>query len=213
VVVPAKLLAHAKTRLVPLTAGLGEQAGDRHRELVLALLTDTVTAALGSSAVAGVLVVTDDPRAAAAVTAVGARTIGDEPAAGLNAALVHGARVARATGAEAVAALSSDVPALPSAELTAALAAAEVHRRSFVADADGTGTTLLCVTDGDLDPRFGRGSAAAHAAGGAVPLPGNWPGLRRDVDTPADLAAARALGLGAATGALAGRLLAAHCRT
>ncbi|OMQ14936.1 2-phospho-L-lactate guanylyltransferase, partial [Modestobacter sp. VKM Ac-2676] len=30
----------------------------------------------------------------------------------------------------------------------------------------------------------------------AVPLGGSWPGLRRDVDTPADLRAAGRLGLG-----------------
>lgn len=211
-VVPAKLLAHAKTRLEPLTSGLGGASTASHQELVLALLTDTVAAAVSSPAVAGVLVVTDDPQAAAVVTALGARTVGDGPAAGLNAALVHGAHLARAAGAVAVAALSSDVPALTPAELTAALAAAAGQPRGFVADAEGTGTTLLCARDGDLDPRFGRGSAAAHTASGAVPLSGAWPGLRRDVDTAADLVAAEQLGLGTASGVLAARLLAGRRR-
>jgi 2-phospho-L-lactate/phosphoenolpyruvate guanylyltransferase len=49
---------------------------------------------------------------------------------------------------------------------------------------------------GDLDPHFGPGSAVAHAASGARPLDGDWPSLRRDVDTPADLTAAARLGLG-----------------
>ncbi|HYN95924.1 MAG TPA: 2-phospho-L-lactate guanylyltransferase, partial [Pilimelia sp.] len=38
-----------------------------------------------------------------------------------------------------------------------------------------------------------------HRASGASELSGGWPSLRRDVDTAADLWAARALGLGPAT--------------
>jgi 2-phospho-L-lactate guanylyltransferase len=53
-----------------------------------------------------------------------------------------------------------------------------------------------------LDPRFGPGSAAAHAASGARPLHGDWPTLRRDVDTDADLADAARLGLGPRTARL-----------
>ena len=96
--------------------------------------------------------------------------------------------------------LSADLPALRPAELTAALAAAAAHARSFVPDAAGGGTTLLAAAPGvPADPRYGAGSAAAHRASGAVPLTGDWPSLRRDVDTAADLLAAAALGLGPAT--------------
>jgi 2-phospho-L-lactate guanylyltransferase len=196
VVVPAKRLVAAKTRLTPLTAALGGDLPAGHQELVLALLADTVAAARESPAVGLVLVVTDDPRAAAVVTGLGARTVGDEPDSGLNAALAHGAR---SLSGGPVAALSSDLPALRPAELTAALQAAAAVPRAFVADAEGSGTTLLAARDGDLDPRFGPGSAAAHAAGGAVPLDGDWPGLRQDVDTPADLHAACWLGVGERT--------------
>jgi 2-phospho-L-lactate guanylyltransferase len=199
VVVPAKRLAAAKTRLTPLTAALGAQLPAAHRDLVLALLADTVAAALASPAVGLVLVVTDEPAAAELVTGLGARTVADQPDAGLNAALAHGARTARAAAPGPVAALSSDLPALRPAELTAALQAAGGVPRAFVADVPGSGTTLLAARDGELDPRFGRGSAAAHAAAGAVPLDGDWPGLRQDVDTPADLQAARRLGAGPRT--------------
>jgi 2-phospho-L-lactate guanylyltransferase len=196
VVVPAKRLSAAKTRLTPLTAALGRPVAAGHHELVLALLADTVAAARDSVAVGLVLVVTDDPRAGALVAGLGARTVGDEPDSGLNAALAHGAL---AVGGGPVAALSSDLPALRPGELTAALQAAAAVPRAFVADAEGSGTTLLAVRDGDLAPRFGPGSAAAHAAGGAIPLVGDWPGLRQDVDTPADLEAARRLGVGERT--------------
>ena len=203
VVVPAKRLAVAKTRLLPLTTALG----DGHDALVLALLADTVAAATACPVVGEVVVVTDDPAAAELVRELGARTVADEPDAGLNAALEHGASVAREP---AVAALSSDLPALRPTELAAALTAAGGHPRAFVADAQGTGTTLLTAVGVPLDPRFGHGSADSHRSGGAVPLTGHWPGLLRDVDTEADLRAAVALGAGPRTAALVGRLLPAR---
>jgi 2-phospho-L-lactate guanylyltransferase len=174
---------------------------------VLALLADTVTAALGSDLVAEVVVVTDDPAAAGVVRGLGARTVADEPDAGLNAALSHGASAARQP---AVAALSSDLPALRPEELSAALEAATAVPRAFVADEPGTGTTLLTADGVPLRPSFGPGSAHAHLAGGAVPLSGHWPGLVRDVDTETDLWAALALGAGPRTTAFAVHLRAAR---
>jgi 2-phospho-L-lactate/phosphoenolpyruvate guanylyltransferase len=199
VVVPAKRLVVAKTRLRPLTEALGVA----HGELVLALLADTVGVALASPVVGEVLVVTDDPEATEVVRGLGARTVADLPDRGLNPALTHGARNA---AGPAVAALSSDLPALRPAELTAALGAALDSPRAFVADAQGTGTTLLTGVGTELSPRFGPGSAQAHRASGAVELTGSWPGLVRDVDTDADLRAAVALGAGPRTTALLDRL-------
>jgi 2-phospho-L-lactate/phosphoenolpyruvate guanylyltransferase len=40
------------------------------------------------------------------------------------------------------------------------------------------------------------GSASAHERSGALRIAGSWPGLRRDVDTAADLREAAALGVG-----------------
>jgi 2-phospho-L-lactate guanylyltransferase len=86
---------------------------------------------------------------------------------------------------------------------------ASSHHRGFVPDVPGTGTTLLAAPPGvPLDPRFGPGSAAAHAASGAIRLEGDWPSLRQDVDTPADLVAAARLGLGPRSAARAGGSLA-----
>ncbi|MBN1093584.1 2-phospho-L-lactate guanylyltransferase [Blastococcus sp. TML/M2B] len=194
VVVPAKRLAVAKTRLRPLTDHAAEPAA-AHEALVLALLADTVAAALACPRVAEVVVVTDEPAAAELVGALGARTVADAPDAGLNPALEHGAREA---GGDAVAALSSDLPALRPAELAAALDAAAAPR-CFVADVHGTGTTVLTATGTPLRPRFGQGSARAHREDGAVPLTGDWPGLLRDVDDLDDLRAAVALGVGPRT--------------
>ena len=200
-VVPAKRLAVAKTRLRPVTAGQPASDG-LHADLVLALLADTVAAALACPAVRTVLVVTDDPAARRLVRDLGAATVSDEPDSGLNPALAHGA----ASLEGAVGALSSDLPALREAELAEALAAAAAHPRAFVADAAGRGTTLLTGVGVPLAPRFGGDSAVAHAADGAVRLDGAWPGLRRDVDTADDLRTALRLGTGPHTAAVAERL-------
>jgi 2-phospho-L-lactate guanylyltransferase len=205
VVVPAKRLSIAKSRLRPVTAGRPEPAA-AHAELVLALLADTVAAARAAPAGDADLVVTDDPAAERLGRGLGAGTVADEPDAGLNPALAHGAACVPGP----VAALSSDLPALRPSELGAALAAAggaAVDRpRAFVPDASGRGTTLLTAVGVPLDPHFGAGSAAAHAAGGALRLSGDWPGLRRDVDTGEDLRAAAALGPGPRTRAVLERL-------
>lgn len=187
-VVPLKPLVLAKSRLAPALDGAARA------RLALAFAQDTVAAALDCAAVRDVVVVTDDARAGAALAALGARVTEDTPAAGLNAALAHGARTVRAARPRAaLAALNADLPALRPA----------AHPRSFLADAAGIGTTLLAAAPGaPFTPRFGGPSRARHAAAGAVELaPGAVPGVRRDVDTPADLRAARELGPGPHTSA------------
>jgi len=203
VLLPVKVLAQAKSRLAEL-------AGPRRGELALALACDTVTAVLGCEAAARAVVITDDPVAAATLTHLGALVIPDQPRDGLNAALRHGAAFAAARWPGCgTAALSADLPALRPAELARALDAAAAWPTAFVADAAGDGTTLYTAAPGAaFRPAFGLASRARHAAGGAAELePGHVPGLRRDVDTPADLRDAAALGLGPRTAPLAAELL------
>lgn len=205
IVVPVKRLAVAKTRLYGAGVALPER-----RALVLALAADTVTAALASAAVGRVFVVTDEPEAADLMRTAGAVVLPDRPDAGLNPAVAYGAAVAAEQApADGAAVLASDLPALRPGELAEALAAAGAHPRAFVADAAGLGTALLTAAPGHpLDPRYGPASRHAHAGSGAVELTGDWPSLRRDVDTPHDLTAARALGVGSATRDV---LVGAHC--
>jgi len=191
-VVPVKRLELAKTRLRATLPGAD------HESLVLAMALDTVSAALDCVLVEQVVVVTDDARAGPALAAIGAVRVPDVPAAGLNPALRHGAAEATARRpGYGVAVLGSDLPALRPAELADALAAAAAVGVAYVADAAGTGTTLLASPSGSPPrPAFGPASAAAHAAAGAVALTGDWPSLRRDVDTAEDLADALRLGTG-----------------
>jgi 2-phospho-L-lactate guanylyltransferase len=159
IVIPVKGTDAAKSRL------------GATRELARAIAQDTFEAAL---AVAPVIVVT----AASARDFPGARVIAD-PGAGLEAAIHVG--IAAASGSVAV--LLGDLPALLPDELAAALRIAETHERSFVPDADGTGTTLIASTT-DHAPAFGHGSASRHRAAGYVEIElSTDSGLRRDVDT------------------------------
>ncbi|MDT7572277.1 MAG: 2-phospho-L-lactate/phosphoenolpyruvate guanylyltransferase [Actinomycetota bacterium] len=193
-VVPVKRLALAKTRL--------SSYGDAMRqELALAFALDVVDACLAARSVDVVVIVSDDARARAALADAGALVVADVPDAGLNPALQHGA--AQVHGRLGVATVSADLPALRPDDLDAALAAVPAGGRGFVVDVAGTGTTLLAAAPGvALSPAYGPGSRDVHLRSGAVELPGP-PGLRLDVDTPADLAAALLLGVGPATAAAA----------
>lgn len=202
VVVPVKPPAQAKSRL----SGLGDAV---RRELAAAFALDTVAATLAADGVALVLVVTDDHRLADALRGLGAVVIPDGVAGDLNASVAQGAaEVRRQLPSVPVAALCADLPALRSAHLDAALDAAPADRMGFVADADGVGTTLVTAPDlTSFRPRFGPGSRDLHLDDGAVEIevPGA-PSLRRDVDTPDDLAAALRLGIGARTARVAAGL-------
>ena len=183
---PVKPLAHGKSRL----SGLGprDRAG-----LARAFALDTVAACLAVDAVGAVVVVTDDDEVSAAALALGAEVVPD-PGGGLNAALTAVAAGLREHRPRArPVAVLADLPALRPSELAATLAAAP-EGPAYVEDADGTGTTLYTASYDDFAPRFGPGSARAHAEVATSLAAG--PSVRRDVDTAADWATARALGLG-----------------
>jgi 2-phospho-L-lactate/phosphoenolpyruvate guanylyltransferase len=195
-IIAVKRLTAAKTRLAPVFSA-------RTREnVVLAMLVDTLTAATRAGSLRSITVITPDEAAAAAASELGAGVLADPTPEGhgdpLNNAIAAAER-AIAESAPNVVVLQGDLPALQPQELSQAIAAARHHRRSFVADRLGTGTSALFAFGTTLDPQFGPDSSARHRRSGAIELTGAWPGLRCDVDTPADLAVARRLGVGAAT--------------
>lgn len=194
--VPVKDGGNAKSRL-----GVGED-GQRGR-LMMAFARDSVVAAQRCAAIE-VFVVGDAVGLADLVDDLGAAVLPDEGEGDLNRAL-HRAAARVAGPGRGVAVMLADLPCLRSADLDEAFGLAT--GRSFVADADGTGTTLLIAPAGqDLDPHFGAGSAAAHRASGAVEIGQHLASLRRDVDTTADLEAALRYGVGIHTAQVASSL-------
>lgn len=198
-IVPVKRAAHGKTRLrVP---------GVDHEVLARAIALDTVHAAVGSDAVARVLVVTSDEDTAGELRGVdGVRIVWDR-GDGLSAAIARGVGATLPDRPRAV--LLGDLPALRPHELTVALTAAEQHPLAFVPDADRTGTVLATARAGvPLLTRFGPSSAAVHRASGFVELPIPVNGLRRDLDVAAHLPALERRGLGPRTASVLSRRLA-----
>lgn len=199
IVVPVKRLAEAKTRLL--------LPPDVRMDLALAMALDTVGAALACESTDVVVAVCDDDRATRALRSAGALVVADEPDAGLNPALLHGATAADLAPGHAVATLAADLPALRTEDLARVLADVsarmdgETATSAVVADMSGTGTTLLAAASAaDLRPAFGPQSRSAHVAGGATDLTDVAPmSVRRDVDTLDDLRAAAGLGLGTAS--------------
>ncbi|HZE40200.1 MAG TPA: 2-phospho-L-lactate guanylyltransferase [Stackebrandtia sp.] len=193
ILLPVKRLSRAKTRLRGHTPTPTDA-------LALAFAGDTAAATIATTQVDRVVAITVDPRVRAALEPLGVDCVGEGGGGGLNAAIGH---AAGALGDRRLGVLTADLPALKPSELDDALARAASHPRAFVPDAETLGTVLLTTQDAStLEPQFGKDSAASHETLGAVRLPGAWPGLRRDVDTVADLEAARKIGLGCRTAAL-----------
>lgn len=187
-VVPQKAFAIAKGRVELDPTGRGA--------LARAMLRDTVAALRATPGLARVVVLLDDPQDAAALPSF---DFVDTSGLGLNAAIELGVHQVRGHGRHRnVLVVPGDLPALDPLELTVFLSTADAHRRSFLRDRSGTGTTLLAAPDRvDPEPAYGEGSAQAHLTSGAVDLTsGELPTLRSDVDDLASLAGALRLGSG-----------------
>jgi 2-phospho-L-lactate guanylyltransferase len=201
-VIAVKRLAAAKTRLAPVFSAATRES------VVLAMMVDTIRAALAVPALQTVTVVTPDQVAAEAALELGAHVLSDPTPEGhpdpLNNAISAAEEVLRASTPNVVV-LQGDLPALQPQELAEAIAAARGYPRSFVGDRHGTGTSALFAFGVALKPAFGADSARRHRHSGAIELTGAWPGLRCDIDTPDDLMVARRLGVGAATTQAVGR--------
>lgn len=161
-IIAVKRLTAAKTRLA------ARFPAARRERVVLAMLLDTITAARDVAAVDSITVVTPDEVAAAAARGLGAAVLADptppdhpDP---LNNAIGVACRSVSALMPNIVV-LQGDLPALRPGELSAALAAARVCPRSFVADRQGSGTVALFASGVPADP----GSALTRRAGTAIP--------------------------------------------
>ncbi|MDN4172810.1 2-phospho-L-lactate guanylyltransferase [Nocardioides sp. SOB77] len=195
-VLPVKPPAFGKSRL-------GDLGDDQRRRLAAAFALDTAAACLAARSVAEVLVATDDAVFSAQLTALGCAAVPDGDTNDLNSALRQAVSEARRRWPDLEpVALCADLPALRPDDLDTALAALVPGGPSFVADADGVGTTLYTAAYDEFDPHFGGGSRQAHLFSGALELRGELATLRRDVDDLDDLRAAAVLGLGPRTAPL-----------
>ena len=201
VLVPVKPPAVAKSRL-------GELGDEARRDLASAFAADTVAAVLACSMVSRALVVTDDHVLARALSDLGADVVPDATT-DLNGTLVQAAaEMHRRDPGLRLAALCADLPGLRPDELSDALGASMHAGMSFVADQERVGTTAVFAPDLEaFRPAFGHGSRGQHLLAGAHEVDGvDIPGLRRDVDNPANLAEALRLGVGPRTSLVARRL-------
>lgn len=188
-IVPVKGQSTAKSRLQP-------PAGVARADLAHAFALDTITAAVGGIPPAHLVVVTSDEPTAAFVRNQGCSVIADD-GDGLNAAIRQGIRyVEQVLGLGPTAILLGDIPTLRSQDLVNALSACAAHPKALVPDASGTGTVLLsALSPGDLNPRFGPGSAQEHSRD-CVRLDLDLPALRADVDDDQALRHAVDIGVG-----------------
>ncbi|MEV6175249.1 2-phospho-L-lactate guanylyltransferase [Streptomyces sp. NPDC051954] len=192
VVLPVKPFHQAKSRLA------GWRSASR-QDLAHAFFRDTLDAVRDTTGVGRVLVVTNDPQAAAEAALLGAMTVIDHPRSGLNAAVRRAICQMRALAENGpIAVLTTDLPALRSAELGHVLAEAALHEKAFLADRTGQGTTLLAAALPQwLTPSFEGNSAHRHRLDDAHEITGlDVPSVRLDVDTLDDLHLARQLGVG-----------------
>jgi len=209
-IIPVRGLERAKTRL-----GEALDPEERHA-LVEGLLRLTIRAAVTTPGIRAVAVVSPDPEALAVAADAGAVTL-PQGGGGLNEGLADGRAWARELGATALLVIPADLPAIDPRELGRILE--EVRDRlagslandraagtavtslvALVPDRAGEGTNLLLLAPpGAIPFQFGPGSRAAHAGAaartGAAYLELAGP-LGLDLDTPDDLLAAEAVGLG-----------------
>jgi len=190
-VLPVKSFAKAKQRL-------GDAVGGSDREQLAAAMVGDVLAALARvPQIDDVIVVTAEPLAAQEAERAGGAVVDDPEERGQSAAANRGIDAALARGADRALLVPGDCPAVDPDEVARLLGrTAPEPSVVIVPDRHGSGTNALLLTPpGAVEPSFGPGSfarhaARAHAAGATVKVC-DLPSLGLDVDTPDDLAALR----------------------
>lgn len=199
--IPMKELSQAKMRLADL---LDRRERD---ELVLAMLTDVITACQESGCFDWVTVLSGASEVLWHARELGARPLA-EPATldGLNEGLTFGQRyLARRVAVDELVILPADIPLATLGDIGAVVAAlGDTGARTVVVRSLDGGTNALAMRPPEALPmRFGRNSADAHIAAAAergiecLELPSER--LAFDVDAPEDVERLASLPVGAAT--------------
>jgi 2-phospho-L-lactate guanylyltransferase len=189
-VLPIKTYAKAKHRL---SDAVGE--ADR-RTLAEAMVADVLDALGAVPGLDRVIAVTAEPRAASAARERGIDVVHDPDEAGQSAAALIGVQAALDGGADRVLLVPGDCPALDPDEVGRLLARQGRAGVVIVPDRHGAGTNALLLSPpGVIEPSFGPGSFARHAArahaAGTIVRVAEIHSLGLDVDTPDDRNALR----------------------
>jgi 2-phospho-L-lactate guanylyltransferase len=199
--VAVKEFAGAKQRLAALLTPAQRQA------LAAAMLED-VLAALAAAPLAGIMVNTVDPAAAALARAYGARVVDEDARGGHTAAVAAMARILARERAAAMLTCPGDIPLLSATEIEAVL---QAHRPApaftIVPAHDERGSNAILLSPPDLMAlRFGDDSFLPHLAAarrrGLEPSVVRLPGIGLDIDNPEDARAVLQIAPGRATRAI-----------
>jgi 2-phospho-L-lactate/phosphoenolpyruvate guanylyltransferase len=187
-VVPVKLFAHSKQRLMPVLS-----CAER-RKLMGAMLGDVLSALMRAPCLDGVVVVTSERKMGAIAHAAGAVVMSDDENTDMNAAVAKGARRLAETGRSGMLVIPADVPLIAVADVEAIVLA---HRAApsvtlVPASKDGGTNALACSPSLAVPCRFGEDSLRAHqeAARDAGIIAGvvRLERVGHDIDRPDDLA-------------------------
>jgi 2-phospho-L-lactate guanylyltransferase len=182
-VVPVKDTTAAKQRLA------GVLSGAQRRALALAMLEDVLASLSRVAGLAGIVVVTLDPAAAAIARRSGARIWSDGAGDGHTGAVAAAARRLQAEQLDMLA-LPGDVPLVEPGDIQEIIGAAPF---AIVPARDEQGSNaVLCAPPGIVPLRFGENSFFPHLdaarSRGIAPKVLRLPRIALDIDTPDDLA-------------------------
>ncbi len=188
--VPVKGFVGAKQRL-------SRALSPAQRQALAAAMLEDVLAALAAAPLAGILVNTADPDAAAMARRYGAEVMNDAATEGHTAAVAAMARRLAAAGRAAMLTLPGDIPRVTPGEIVALCAAARPAPSFTIGparDEKGSNAVLL-APPGAMGLRFGDDSFFPHLdaarAAGLEPVVVKLAGIGLDIDTPEDLRAFR----------------------
>ena len=160
VLIAAKQLALAKTRLIPALPSVSERSS-----LAEAMFRDVLSAALSARTPERVAVVTCDPVLMMLARNIGAMVIDEEHPRGLNVAVLLATTQLAAMGSTCICTLLSDIPLVTGDDIDAAFAAMSAGQQAvtLVPSQDFSGTNIIVRTPPDIiATQFGRFSLIRH---------------------------------------------------
>jgi 2-phospho-L-lactate guanylyltransferase len=195
--VPVKHLGEAKSSLSKVLSPAQRQ------KLVLAMLTDVLSAFRGAGSISGSAVVSPDKNVLDFARSQGAVGV-LEKGLGLNGALKFGIERLSHSGATTVLIAPGDIPLMRCDDVENMTSMATLERDVVIAPSKANGTNALLLRPPDImDLKFGGESFPLHLAeavkAGTKPRIYRSPTVAFDIDEPVDLLKVETLGLGTKT--------------